>query len=225
MNSTVDFGINFAKGQIFGYLLNDAGAGISGITIELKREPCGTAAGCFPKEEPCGTAAPGCSPRRILTGENGKFSFTGLAPGDYSISTVSESYPAGYALADLAGQTVTVEPGKPASTEFHVRALRSIAGKIVVYDKATLQTVPLAGVTVRLKPVSSAASAENPPESAKGVLMEVKTGPTGAYIFRNLPAGTYTITIENDGKEITRSVTLPPEPASLRDVNLNAGSR
>jgi hypothetical protein len=225
MNSTVDFGINFAKGQIFGYLLNDAGAGISGITIELKREPCGTAAGCFPKEESCGTAAPGCAPRRILTGDNGKFSFTGLAPGDYSISTVSESYPAGYALADLAGQTVTVEPGKPASTEFHVRALRSIAGKIVVYDKATLQTVPLAGVTVRLKRVSSAASAENPPEFAKEVLMEVKTGPTGAYIFRNLPAGTYTVTIENDGKEITRSVTLPPEPASLRDVNLNAGSR
>jgi hypothetical protein len=223
MNSTVDFGINFAKGQIFGFLLNDAGAGISGITVELKKV-CSTAPGAANSG---GTVA--CAneagPRRVTTGENGKFAFTGLAPGGYSVASLPESYPAGYALADLAGQTVVVEPGKPASTQFRVRALRSIAGKVVVYDKATLQTVPLVGVTVRLKRVSSEASAANSPEAAKGSLMEVKTGPTGAYIFRNLAAGTYTITIENEGKEITRSVTLPPEPTSLRDVDLNAGSK
>jgi uncharacterized protein (DUF2141 family) len=188
INSTVDFGINFAKGQIFGFLLNDAGAGISGITVELKNEKLS---------------------RRAITGENGKFSFTGLAPGDYSVATLPESYPPGYSLADLAGQTVSVEPGKPASTQFRVRALRSIAGKVVIYDKATLQTVPLAGATVRLKELS----------------LEVKTGPTGAYIFRNLPAGTYTVAIENEGKEIARSVTLPPEPTSMRDVDLNAGTK
>ena len=188
INSTIDFGINFAKGQIFGYLLNDAGTGISGITVELKSEKFS---------------------RRVTTGENGKFAFTGLAPGGYSVATLSESYPPGYALGDLSSQTVSVESGKPAGTEFHVRALRSIAGKVVVYDKSALQTVPLAGATVRLKELS----------------LEVKTGANGAYLFRNLAAGTYTIAIENEGKEITRSVTLPAEPTNLRDVDLNGGTK
>jgi hypothetical protein len=93
--------------------------------------------------------------------------------------------------------------------QFTVKALRSIAGRVMVYDKATLQTVPLAGVLVRLK------------ESR----LEVKTGPTGAYIFRNLAAATYTIAIELEGKEVSRTVTLAPAPASIRDIDLNAGTR
>jgi hypothetical protein len=188
MNATADFGINFAKGQIFGFLLNDAGAGINGITVELKGEKY---------------------TRRAQTGLNGKFAFTGLVPGNYSVVTLPDSYPPGYALQDLAAQTVAVESGKPASTEFRVKALRSIAGRVLVYDKTTLQTVPLAGAVVRLKEVS----------------LEVKTGPTGAYIFRNLAAGTYTVAIDNDGKEIVRTVVVPAAPANIRDIDLNAGTK
>ncbi|MGZ4860170.1 MAG: MSCRAMM family protein, partial [Candidatus Angelobacter sp.] len=188
MNATADFGINFAKGQIFGFLLNDAGGGINGITVELKGDKF---------------------TRRVQTGVNGKFAFTGLVPGNYSVATLPDSYPPGYALQDLAAQTVAVESGKPASTQFTVKALRSVAGRVLVYDKATLQTVPLTGAVVRLKEVS----------------MEVKTGPTGAYIFRNLAAGTYTVAIEHDGKEIMRTVVVPAAPASIRDVDLNAGTK
>jgi hypothetical protein len=188
MNATADFGINFAKGQIFGFLLNDAGSGINGITVELKGERFA---------------------RRSQTGLNGKFAFTGLAPGTYSVTTLPDSYPPGYALQDLAAQTEEVQSGKPASTHFTVKALRSIAGRVLVYDKATLQTVPLGGVVVRLKEVS----------------LETKTGPTGAYIFRNLAAGTYTVAIESDGKEISRTVVVPSAPASIREVDLNAGTK
>ncbi|MGZ4900843.1 MAG: carboxypeptidase-like regulatory domain-containing protein, partial [Candidatus Angelobacter sp.] len=120
-----------------------------------------------------------------------------------------DSYPPGYALQDLAAQTVAVESGKPASTQFTVKALRSVAGRVLVYDKATLQTVPLTGAVVRLKEVS----------------MEVKTGPTGAYIFRNLAAGTYTVSIEHDGKEIMRTAAVPSGPANIRDIDLNAGTK
>lgn len=187
MNATADFGINFAKGQIFGFLLNDAGSGINGITVELRG---------------------GKFTRRVQTGMNGKFAFTGLVPGNYSVATLPDSYPPGYALQDLAAQTVAVESGKPASTQFIVKALRSIAGRVLVYDKATLQTVPLAGAIVRLKEVS----------------LEVRTGPTGAYIFRNLAAGTYTVAIERDGKEIMRTVAVPSAPANIRDIDLNAGT-
>jgi hypothetical protein len=188
MNATADFGINFAKGQIFGFLLNDAASGINGITVELKGE----------KFE-----------RRVQTGVNGKFAFTGLVPGNYSVATLPDSYPPGYALPDLAAQTVAVESGKPATTQFTVKALRSIAGRVLVYDKATLQTVPLAVAVVRLKEVSQ----------------EVKTSATGAYIFRNLAAGTYTVVIEYDGKEVSRSVTVPSAPANIRDIDLNAGTK
>jgi hypothetical protein len=92
--------------------------------------------------------------------------------------------------------------------------LRSITGRVLVYDKTTLQTVPLAGIVVRLKEVSL--------ETKTG---EVKTGATGAYIFRNLAAGTYTVAIESDGKEISRTVMVPASPASIRDVDLNAGTK
>lgn len=188
MNATIDFGINFAKGQIFGFLLNDAGAGINGITVELKGEKF---------------------TRRIQTGINGKFAFTGLAPGNYSLATLPDSYPPGYSLQNMATQNVVVESGKPASAQFTVNALRSIAGRVLVYDKTSLQTVPLAGVVVRLKELS----------------LESKTGATGAYIFRNLAAGTYTVAIEYEGKKFSRTVTLNPAPANIRDIDLNAGSK
>lgn len=84
INSTVDFGINFAKGQVFGFLVNDAGAGVSGITVVLER------LGGVPGEKPSPAET---LARNTQTGGNGKFSFTGLAPGSYAVSTLSESYP------------------------------------------------------------------------------------------------------------------------------------
>jgi len=188
MNATVDFGVNFARGQIYGFLRNDAGSAINGITLELKGEKF---------------------TRRITTGADGKFAFTGLTSGEYSVATLPDSFPPGYILQDLAPQVRTVEPGKPSSVEFTVKALRSIGGRVLVYDKGTLQTVPLAGATVRLKELTQ----------------EVKTSPSGAYIFRNLPAGSYTIAIEHEGKEITRTVVLLPAPANVRDIDLNAGTK
>ncbi|HEY1527409.1 MAG TPA: carboxypeptidase regulatory-like domain-containing protein [Candidatus Angelobacter sp.] len=188
MNATADFGINFAKGQIFGFLLNDAGAGVGGITVELKGEKF---------------------TRRVQTSLNGKFAFTGLVPGNYSLATLPDSYPPGYALQDLAAQTVTVESGKPSSAKFTVKALRSIAGRVLFYDKATLQTIPLAGAVVRLKELS----------------LEATTGVTGAYIFRNLAAGTYTVILAHEGKEISKTVEVPAAPGNIRDIDLNAGTR
>src|SRR5579884_3925469 len=188
MNATVDFGVNFAKGQVFGFLVNDAGAGISGITIELKNDK---------------------STRRVQTTSDGKFSFAGLPPGEYSVAMLPDSFPPGYSLQDLASQTLTVEPGKPASTRFTVKAMRSISGKVTAYDKTLLQQTPLAGVVVRLKELS----------------LETKTGANGAYIFRGLPAGTYTLMVEYEGREISHSVILGPTPMNVRDADLNAGTK
>ena len=66
----MDFGINFAKGQVFGFLLNDAGKGINGVTIELQG---------------------GAAPRMVQTKMDGKFTFPGLEPGTYSVTTQTAS--------------------------------------------------------------------------------------------------------------------------------------
>jgi hypothetical protein len=188
INNTVDFGINFAKGQVFGFVLNDAGAGITGVTVELKGEKF---------------------TRRVQTSGSGKFTFPGLPAGNYEVTTVADSYPPGYALQALEPQQVTIDPGKPASLQFTVKALRSISGKVLVYDKTLLKPVPLAGAKVRLQELS----------------LESTTAENGAYLFRNLPAGTYVVRVEYEGKESVRAVTLPEEPASLRDIDLNVGNQ
>jgi len=188
INNTVNFGINFAKGQLFGYLLNDAGKGIAGVTIELRGD---------------------AGPRSLVTGSNGKFAFPGLKAGSYTIAAVPESFPAGYALQTLESQLASVDSGKPASVQFTVKALRSIAGKVTVYDKTALQTVPLPGAIVHLKELP----------------MQTVAAENGAYIFRNLPAGTFTIAVEYQGKETTQTVIVPTEPAIIRDVELSVGTK
>jgi hypothetical protein len=191
MNSTVDFGINFAKGQLFGFLLNDAGAGISGVTVELQ-----------------GTGAQQTTQTAQTTME-GKFSFRGLAPGEYVVTTEPGTYPPGYSLQNLQPQPATVTLSKPEKIEMRVKAIRAISGKITAYDKTLLKPVPLSEITVRLKELS----------------LEAKTGVNGVYIFRNLPAGTYTIAITYGGKEISRKVIVPAGPASMRDIDLDAGPK
>lgn len=188
INSTIDFGINFAKGQIFGYLLNDAGAGINGVTVEL------------------GGAGP---TRTTQTDMDGKFNFRGLEPGNYVVKTEPGSYPSGYSLQNLEPRQATVELGKPEKVEISVRAIRAISGKVTAYDRSTLKTVPMADVSVRLKELK----------------LETRSGSSGAYVFRNLPAGTYTLVAVYGGKEISRTVEVPSGPASMRDIDLDVGAK
>jgi Carboxypeptidase regulatory-like domain len=187
INSTVDFGINFAKGQLFGFLLNDAGAGILGVTVELQ-----------------GAGAP----RMAQTTMEGKFTFQGIEPGAYTVTTLPASYPPGYVLQDLKPVQARVEAGRPERVDITIKAIRAIAGKVTRYDRTQLKPVPVSDATVRVKELS----------------LETKTGGNGAYLFRNLPAGTYTLSVTYQDKEITRSVAIPRGPANLRDIDLDLGT-
>ena len=188
INSTIDFGINFQKGRIFGYLRNDAGSGIPGVVVELQGADL---------------------TRRIRTATDGKFTFSGLPGGTYKIATLPDSYPPGYSLNNLPERAVLLEPGSPAGAELTVRATRVISGRVVAYDQQLLKTVPLEGVTVRLKEA----------------LLETMTSSSGAFVFRNLPAGIHTISVTYEGKETIRSVTLSPEPINIRDIELSVGTK
>ena len=129
VDNVVDFGLNYVKGQVFGSLRNDVGAGIAGVDIVLEGN---------------GTA------RRGISGDNGSFQFRGLAEGSYTINSVLESYPAGYNLQDISEKTLEVKPGAPVHVELKVSALRSVAGVVSAYDTMLLRPVPQAGVMVRI---------------------------------------------------------------------------
>lgn len=188
INSTVDFGISFAKGQLFGFLLNDAGAAIPGVTVEVK-----------------GTNVH----LSTQTTMEGKFVFRGIETGDYVITALPGTFPPGYSLQNLQPQPAKVSLEKPEKIEIRVKAIRAISGKVTAYDKTILKPVPLPEITVRLKELS----------------LETRTGNNGAYIFRNLPAGNYTVGITCGNREVTRKVVVPPGPANLRDVDLDAGPK
>jgi hypothetical protein len=125
------------------------------------------------------------------------------------VTTQTVSYPPGYSLQNIEQKTVEVEVGKPANVEIRATAIRSIAGKITIYDRSKLESVPIANATVRLKELG----------------LETKSGSNGAYLFRSLPAGVYTITATYGKAESSRKVTVPPEPANLRDIDLDVTER
>ena len=147
--------------------------------------------------------------RRSRTSSDGKFTFSGLSAGTYKIATLPDSYPPGYPLQNLPEWAVALEPGKPEKAEFIVRATRVISGRVVAYDRQLLKPVPLQEITVRLVEPS----------------LETQTSASGAFVFRNLPAGAYTVIVTYEGKETRRSVTLPSEPINLRDIELNVGTK
>ena len=188
MNSTVDFGIGFVKGELFGFVLNDAGNGIGGVTVDLDGDG---------------------SARTSITTMDGKFTFRGLTPGTYVVTTQPASYPPGYVLQNIQLQSVPVEIGRPQKVEITVKAIRSLSGKITTYDRNKLQSVPLADVIVSLKELK----------------METRSSSNGTYLFRSLPSGTYTLMATYGQTEVSRKVTIPPEPTNLRDVDLDVTAK
>jgi hypothetical protein len=58
----------------------------------------------------------------------------------------------------------------------------------------------------------------------KGTSFTNKTDASGAYIFRNLPAGTYTVAATFQGREFVQQVSLPPVPSFTSDIVLNLGA-
>jgi hypothetical protein len=112
-------------------------------------------------------------------------------------------------LQGLESQQATVEPGKPAKVEFKVKAIRVVSGKVLVYDKTILKPVGLPDAVVHLKELS----------------LEAKTGANGAFIFRNLPAGVFILSVTYNGKETIRKIMVPAEPSNIRDMDLDAGAK
>ena len=188
INSTVDFGISFVRGELFGFVQNDAGAGIAGVSVDLEGDG---------------------HTRTVVTTMDGKFRFRGLSAGPFVVRTQPASYPPGYVIQNIRPQSIDVEIGHPKQVTFSVNAIRSVSGKVTIYDTTKLQSVPLANVTVKIEDLK----------------LETKTNANGSYLFRNLTAGTYTIVAISGQSKTTRKITIPPEPTNLRNIDLDVTAK
>ena len=138
---------------------------------------------------------------------DGKYTLQGLPAGDIEVSIDNETLPPGYAIGELKTERANVTLTAPTRVDFHVRALRSITGKATAYDEELKKQIPVGGLKIQVPEVSR----------------EVTTNFNGVFLFRDLPSGHFTVQALFGGKAFSTGVTVPPQPATLRNVDLNLG--
>lgn len=112
--------------------------------------------------------------------------------------------PDAYALDNLEPVRVRVAEGESKKVSLTLLAIRALTGSVQVYDLAKGAYVPLDGVSVRLT------------ELDRGMT----TDREGRYLFRDLPSGTFTISV--DGQNCGQ-VQISAAPQLLRhDIRLKS---
>jgi hypothetical protein len=181
-DSIVDFGIVYPSAQVVGYALNDAGIGLPDIGI-LVKGPQGEI--------------------NFTTDQSGKFFVPVAQTGGYTFRVNTETVPDGYALEDLAADSISVGEGEFKKVTFTLPAIRAVAGLVQAYDPARGEYVPLAGATIEMAELKR----------------RTTTDPKGHYSFRNVPSGTFTILVN---EQQYGQVSLGAGPQLLRqDIKLS----
>ncbi len=121
---TVAFGIATTPARLHGTVLSDAGEGIANVRVAITR---------------------GTRQLTTMTESDGRFAIN-APPGEWEVSIVSESVPAGYGLTGVESRNVMLERAKPSSVSFALNAIRSITG--TASPNATIE-VPSLGKTIR----------------------------------------------------------------------------
>jgi hypothetical protein len=177
INIPANLGIRFASAELVGYIRNDAGMGIEGAQVEI--------AGANQRVD-------------VQSDAQGRFSVPGLGAGDYDVTVDPNSLPAGYLLEDLKPQQITLDDGLPKQIDFQVRALRSLTGRVTMYNVSLGQYVPAVGVTVELRGISRTAI----------------TNASGMVNFQDLPPGNFTLVLKWNGAEVVKEAALPTRPGN-----------
>ena len=138
------------------------------------------------------------------TEADGSFFVSSLVAGDYDVQLDEDSLPAGYSTeAFVEPQQVTVGASTPGHAAFTVRAFRSISGRVLSYDSKAGQYVPVIGAQVILREPG----------------LTTVTDATGRYLFRDLAAGSYTVSVQNEAQTSTHTVRLSAQPVDLINVD------
>jgi tetratricopeptide (TPR) repeat protein len=142
------------------------------------------------------------------TEADGSFFVSSLVAGEYDVQGDEDSLPPGYSADALADpQHVIVGAASPGQAAFKVRAFRSISGRVLRYDPAAGRYVPVNRAQVMLR------------EPALTTL----TDPSGRYLFRDLPAGSYTLAVHNQARTPAKTVRLSAQPVDLVNVDFQIG--
>jgi hypothetical protein len=109
-------------------------------------------------------------------------------------------------MADsLKPQRISIENGTPGNVNFLLTAFRSLRGQVTTYDTIPGKYVPAPGVPVELGPLAR----------------RTTTNSAGKFDFQDLPAGEFTLIVGTEDAKVIRSVSLSPEPGSVKvDIKL-----
>ncbi|HWQ03257.1 MAG TPA: carboxypeptidase regulatory-like domain-containing protein [Candidatus Nitrosotenuis sp.] len=136
---------------------------------------------------------------------DGSFQFAGLPDGEFEVQLVSDSVPAGYRVEDTSAQRVRLHAGAPVSVEFRLQAMRSVSGKVILRPRPSSRPAPVPGARVRIRELN----------------LECTADENGAYLFRNLPAGNFTLVVQHEKREVARTLTIPANPVSIKNFDLH----
>jgi hypothetical protein len=148
--------------------------------------------------------------RSAATEADGSYFVSSLVAGEYDVQPDEDSLPAGYAMGvGIEPQHVIVGATSPGRAAFSVRAFRSISGRVLSYDPEAGQYIPV---------IRSRVTLHEPGLTAV-------TDPMGRYLFRDLAAGSYTISVESEAQGPSRTVRLGSQPVDLSDVDFQLSAR
>jgi hypothetical protein len=140
---------------------------------------------------------------------DGRFAVPGLGAGEYTVAIDPNSLPPGYFLEDLKSEKVELQNGAPKTLEISVRALRSLSGLVTEYSATLGKYIPVPGMVVELAKLSR----------------KTVTNSSGGFVFHDLPAGSFNLTVSGDEAGESRQVTLPSEPTNIKEDIKLAGQQ
>jgi hypothetical protein len=115
-----------------------------------------------------------------------------VPPGSFRIVLAPESLPPGYSMYGALEQPVLAETDRPQSIAFPVQARRSIAGYAAGASEVRIESLGMSAPVDR----------------------------TGNFLFRAMPAGTFTLTADIGGQVFRRTLTVPARPTMIDEVVL-----
>jgi hypothetical protein len=140
---------------------------------------------------------------RFTADQTGKFVAPVTQSGTYVADVNVETVRAGYALDDLQPLTIALGDGESKKISFTLPAIRALAGSVQSYDATQGEYVAVANAVVRLEELNRQSISDG----------------SGRYLFRNLPAGLFTVTV--DGQRYDQ-VDVSANPQLLRkDIRLS----
>jgi hypothetical protein len=132
---------------------------------------------------------------------DGRFAASALHPGDYELRVDPNTVPPGHVLDDLRPIRTRLEDGIPKGADFRIRAMRTVFGQVSYYNSASGRVSPVFGATVTIPEIS----------------LQATTDQLGKFVFSELPAGSYTLTVTDNLLSQTRLITLPAVPIGLQE--------